>query len=54
MSETEQNSALPAPCTFILVRHGETASNVRNTFRGRTDVWMVAAVVLIVPKLRMG
>ena len=38
MSETEQNSALPAPCIFILVRHGETASNVRNTFRGRTDV----------------
>jgi broad specificity phosphatase PhoE len=38
MSETKQNYALPAPCTFILVRHGETASNVQNTFRGRTDV----------------
>ena len=29
---------LEAPCTFILVRHGETASNVSNSFRGRTDV----------------
>lgn len=38
MSETEQTPSLQAPCTFILVRHGETASNVRNTFRGRTDV----------------
>lgn len=37
MSETNQPH-LEAPCTFILVRHGETASNVTNTFRGRTDV----------------
>jgi len=38
MPETEQTPTLEAPCTFILVRHGETASNVANTFRGRTNV----------------
>jgi broad specificity phosphatase PhoE len=28
----------PIPTTLILIRHGETAMNVENIFRGRTDI----------------
>ena len=43
MSETEQTPSLQAPCTFILVRHGETASNVPLNETGLAQAQAVAA-----------